>query len=894
MDMELAQLFASLGFKYDRAALQQFNKDLRDAAKSASGLSLKIDSDFQHTNTEVKRSSTSVDSFVKRVRSSYSKVRPSLDQMRKDLEKINGTLENSKLRSGVRAQYEDLQKRVSQSIDRETAKREKATLKESRRVEREAEKRVAVNRKLAQEKERLDRRSTLDRQREQDRAERKARIEQRFEQQQADRQARIDRRLQQDKLLSERRAARERKKTLESEAAERRRMMKQRLNDVVRERRRERQLLTQQHKETLRNQRKENAEALRGKKDLNRKLSTFGMLAGGLGGIYSLRESMKEYQSYQGSLAGLSAATGSSEKAEEDFSWLRQLSDRLGVFMGDVTKGYTSLAANTRSAGVDDTSTKKMFESILSYSRTLNLGKGDVDGVLRGLSQMVGKGKLQSEEVRQQVGERLPGFIPAAAKSLGFGEGEEGTSKFYKELEAGNLTAKKLFSVLPDELMRMANAGDALEKAMNTTSAAIGRLQTNVWMANKTFNESGFDKSVRGVTNRLSESVIKMEGMWKILGKVSSYLGDALETPIEIIGTLSQTFAEITGDGENFSLSFQRMCAALVIAVAPLRKAFAMFYVLPAGLSALNDLIEHWKTGDLGQKGWKELATEIGLATAAIGILVGMASKVVRLTSAIKGFGGALASVKRNPAIAETASDLGRASTRGSAGGSGKGSKKRRGGKIAAAGGVAGATYLAADSMMPELSEENQGGLLDYARGAGSGAATGAFAGSAAGPWGSLVGAGVGATLGLADPYKRSLDRISEAFENNAGNLYNTIAKSYSVGSAAFQKAGVSSVSDVAGVAGRGLSSLANATDALKNPTQDNLQGILQQLGVNPQVPQNIQNIQTQNTIGSKVDNMEVNITINGNDEVNMRETLDDVLKGHFRSAMSSRPRVEG
>lgn len=855
MDMELAELFASLKFDYDSTAVYQFKKDLKEAAQSISGLSTRIDTSFTNTNTEVKRGSSAVDGFVSRVRGSYSKVRPSLDQMKKDLNKINDVLDRPNLNTQVKRQYEDLHKRVVSSIDRETEKREKAAQREAKLNEKRASEQIKQENKLRKEKEQI-----------------------------------------------EAKQHRERKRYLESEAAERRRMMRQRLRDVLNERKKEYQLTQQQHRQNLRNQKAEQREALTSRRHLRNKLTSIGAIAGGIGGIYSLGESVKGYQDYQGAMSGLSAATGSPEKAEKDFDWLHQLSSKLGLFMGDITKGYTSLAANTKSAGIDDNSTKKMFESVLSYSRVLNLGKGDVDGVIRGLSQMVGKGKLNSEEVRQQVGERLPGFIPAAAKSMGFGEGQEGTAKFFKELESGNLTAKKLFDVLPDELMKMSNAGNALEKAMNTTSAAIGRLQTNFWLANKTFNEAGFDKGVRRVVNRISESVDKMNGLWKILGKTADYFGGSIEAPIELIGTLSKAFSDATGGGENFSKNFKRLCAGLIVAIAPLRKAFSLFWVLPTGLSALNDLIEHWQKGDLGQKNWKELTTEIGFAAGAIAILVGMAAKVFRLTSNLKALGSALARIKRNPALKKTAEDIAESSSGGSAGtilgGSGKSSKKR-GGRISRGvtkgANAAGMAYLAADSFMPDTSEGSEGGLGDYLRGIAGGASTGVMLGSAAGggPWGSLVGAAAGGVLGGLQPYSRSLDKSFSGLGNTASvipSVYQAGSRSLSTATGIGRDLGVPNVGTMAT---KGLSALPSITNTLSNPTSDNLQNVLQQFGANPQVPQSVQNIQTQNTIDHKVDNMNVNVYVNGNDSGEMRETMEDILRGHMRSAVASRPRAE-
>lgn len=396
----------------------------------------------------------------------------------------------------------------------------------------------------------------------------------------------------------------------------------------------------ERHRERIRNLRYEYKEQKRHRREIGGwgKAAAAGL---GIGGALSIKESIDEYRSYQGTMQGLTAVHGNEKDAKTDFDWLVGLSNKLGMFAGDLTKGYTSLAANTKGAGIDDKTTKDMFEAVTSYASTLHLSRDDTNGVLRALSQMVGKGKLSAEEVRQQAGERLPGFIPAAAKALGFGEGEKGTAKLFSEMQAGHLTAKQLFAGLPKELMAMANAGGALEKAMNNSSAAIGRLRTNVWLANKTFNESGFDNAVKTFSNTLSDTLQKMNPVWIALGKLANEVGNAISTPIELFGTLSQVFGDVTKEGETVPPFLKRLGIALTILLKPLRRVAIALFLIPAGLSALNDLIEKFREGKLNEKSWGELAVQIGLATAALAVIVGMVAKVFRLTKAIKALSGA-------------------------------------------------------------------------------------------------------------------------------------------------------------------------------------------------------------------------------------------------------------
>lgn len=54
----------------------------------------------------------------------------------------------------------------------------------------------------------------------------------------------------------------------------------------------------------------------------------------------------------------------------------------------------------------------------------LALSKDQMDGVFLALGQMISKGKVQAEELRGQLGERLPGAFDMAAKAMGRHHGE--------------------------------------------------------------------------------------------------------------------------------------------------------------------------------------------------------------------------------------------------------------------------------------------------------------------------------------------------------------------------------------------------------------------------------------------------------------------------------------
>lgn len=60
-----------------------------------------------------------------------------------------------------------------------------------------------------------------------------------------------------------------------------------------------------------------------------------------------------------------------------------------------------------------------IYESLTRAAAYFNLSADDTNGVMLAITQMMSKGKVSSEELRQQLGERLPGAMGLMAKGLG-------------------------------------------------------------------------------------------------------------------------------------------------------------------------------------------------------------------------------------------------------------------------------------------------------------------------------------------------------------------------------------------------------------------------------------------------------------------------------------------
>ena len=171
--------------------------------------------------------------------------------------------------------------------------------------------------------------------------------------------------------------------------------------------------------------------------------------------------------------------TGSSSAAQNQLDYMYDVTQRLGLqFQGTAEAAKGFFAAGKDSALKDHLN--GIFESVSMAGSALALSKDQMDGVFLALGQMISKGKVQAEELRGQLGERLPGAFDMAAKAMGVT-----TAKLDDMLKKGQVTAEemlpKLAKVLHDDFaVAAAEASQGLQGQLNRLSTEWTRFQASL------------------------------------------------------------------------------------------------------------------------------------------------------------------------------------------------------------------------------------------------------------------------------------------------------------------------------------------------------------------------------------------------------------------------------
>ena len=174
---------------------------------------------------------------------------------------------------------------------------------------------------------------------------------------------------------------------------------------------------------------------------------------------------------------------GSTSGAVSQLDYIYEISNKLGLeFQSTAEAAKGVFAAGKGSALQKDLN--GIFEGVSQAGAALSLSTEQMDGVFLALGQMISKGKVQAEELRGQLGERLPGAFNLAAKAMGFT-----TAQLDDMLKKGQVTAEdmlpKLAAVLKDEF------GPAAEQAAQGAQGAVNRLSTEWNLFKATVMDNG-------------------------------------------------------------------------------------------------------------------------------------------------------------------------------------------------------------------------------------------------------------------------------------------------------------------------------------------------------------------------------------------------------------------
>ena len=227
--------------------------------------------------------------------------------------------------------------------------------------------------------------------------------------------------------------------------------------------------------------------------------------AGITGILASVRSVNETGMAFQGLGTALETITGSSAGAREELKFLEEQAERLGLNLLETAQSYMQIAAAAKGTELAGYGTRQIFTAIAEASTVLQLSVDQTNGALRAIGQIMSKGKVQAEELRGQLGERLYGAFQLAARGMGIT-----TAELDKMLEQGQVIAEDFLPKFAAEIRK--TFSDGVPAASLTARAEMNRFNNSILEIERTIAASGFLDGVtqgyRTLTETLSDPAV--------------------------------------------------------------------------------------------------------------------------------------------------------------------------------------------------------------------------------------------------------------------------------------------------------------------------------------------------------------------------------------------------
>lgn len=244
-----------------------------------------------------------------------------------------------------------------------------------------------------------------------------------------------------------------------------------------------------------------------------------------------------------------------SERVKQEWQFLNRVAQTLGLDIQKLSEDYTKVAAAASGTSIEGKGARDVLVGVSAAATALGLSADDTSGALRAINQIISKGKVQAEELRGQLGERIPGAFQIAARAMGVT-----TQQLDKMLETGSVLSEQFIPKFAQQL-KSEFAGGALEAA-NKEVADLNRISNEL---NETWRRFGVvtnafipiiaNEIIPAVTdsmeNLLDTSLDYAEGFLPELLTVAGGVFSGMGTLFDSLGEIASTIFGFIGEGWN-------------------------------------------------------------------------------------------------------------------------------------------------------------------------------------------------------------------------------------------------------------------------------------------------------------------------------------------------------
>jgi len=196
-----------------------------------------------------------------------------------------------------------------------------------------------------------------------------------------------------------------------------------------------------------------------------------GMLAAVAAAVVLARSIVRTSVEIDRMNAVMDASSATSAIAASNMEFVTIAADDMGLEILTASDSFAKLTAATRDTELQGQATRDMFIALSATNSKLGGSTDDLRGIIKSFTDMISKGTVQMEELKGQLGDRLPGALNIAAKAM-----KLSTKDLIEMISNGEVLATDLLPKLSKALNDTYNDGK-----FETAQANLNRLG-NSWL----------------------------------------------------------------------------------------------------------------------------------------------------------------------------------------------------------------------------------------------------------------------------------------------------------------------------------------------------------------------------------------------------------------------------
>lgn len=268
--------------------------------------------------------------------------------------------------------------------------------------------------------------------------------------------------------------------------------------------------------------------------------STLISVSAAYGAFNAAASVVKTGQFFQGMEATMLMVSDDSEEAAKRMQFVREQSYRLGLDLKTAAQGYTQMSISAKGV-LSKAQNDELFKGFSEYATALQVDPVKYQRGITAIQQMMGKGQIMAEELKQQLAEGIPGSLDVFLKATqeAFNDSSIDIAKLMDMMKNGELKASKILPLVAKYYAEAARKGGALTKAQQSNRVAMQRLQ-QTWMnfQNKIF-ESGFGDELTKTFNTLAAALDTNGELATNLGEfVAGFIQGFKDIALTVVDTL--------------------------------------------------------------------------------------------------------------------------------------------------------------------------------------------------------------------------------------------------------------------------------------------------------------------------------------------------------------------